>query len=118
MATILLFVVGNWVDSLYIDDKSTILQVWIYYEVTSMICEPIWFQLFIPWLNKAQDDQIKEIYKDFKLGEKTKETELKKGLMDTKPSINSSVNKDADKDESSPPKNNALASMLKAKMKD
>ena len=56
---------------------STILYIWIIYELISMICEPLCFQLFIPWLNKESDDEVKQMYKSqLKDGNKQKDMQM------------------------------------------
>ena len=65
-------------ESLKIDDqnKSTILTIWLTCEVISLVLEPLFFQILVPWLNKANDDDVKHLYKDYKQEKKKRDKEL------------------------------------------
>ena len=81
LVVLVLFTIGHVVERFKIVDTSQILTVWITAEVMSLVSEPIYFQLFVPWLNKESDDDVKLIYKDYKEDKKSRFKDLKMTLI-------------------------------------
>ena len=80
-----MFFIGHVVKRFELQDTSSILTIWITAEVMALSVEPFYFNIFVPWLNKASDDDVKKIYKDYKKEGKSKKKDLQLALI---PSIN------------------------------
>lgn len=63
---IVFYFIGILLSKYKIVDPSVAIFIWVQCEIISLILEPLCFELFIPWLHKKDDVEIKKIYKEHK----------------------------------------------------